>query len=276
VYALIAAVIGYAVTDAMVKWLAARYPVLEITFFRSLLTFIPAAVIVWQEGISSLRTGQLLLHVFRAAFGSAAMLLAFFAYAALPLANVTALGQTYPLFLVGLSRLIAGDQVSFEEWIAVAIGFLGAIIIVQPGSSTFDWHYLLPLAGSFCLALFVLLIRFVSPTESRASLIVYVPFITAIWTGGSLEWVWVPPQLSDALLITAMGLLGGTAFYLRNLAYSTAKPSALAPIEYLGILFAALIGIIIFGNKPTWNIALGAMILVGSSYYIVRIQRKTK
>ena len=272
---LILAVIAYAATDGMVKWLSASYPVLEITFFRSIFTFIPAAAVIAQcGGIPSLRTNRLRLHLLRAAFGSAAMLLYFFSYSMLPMADVTTLGQTYPLILVALSWLLLGDRASRGEWLAVAAGFLSVIVIVDPGSSVFDWRSLLPLLGSACMAGFVILLRFLSATESRASLLVYVPLLTSAWTGASLNWVWTAPRSTDWLLLLVMGVVGGVGFHFRNLAYSSARPATLAPIEYLHILFASAIGIVVFGNFPSWQLLIGAGMLVASNLYVVRSQHR--
>src|SRR5437016_3509449 len=107
---MLGAVACYAITDAIVKWLSTALSVVEITFFRSVFTFVPVAFVIWHAGgLASLRTGQLYLHLGRAVLGMLAMLAFFFAYQRLPLPDVTTLGQTYPLVLVALAGPVLGE-----------------------------------------------------------------------------------------------------------------------------------------------------------------------
>jgi S-adenosylmethionine uptake transporter len=130
---MLCAVACYAATDAMVKWLSGTLSIMEITFFRSVFTFIPVAFVVHRSGgLGSLRTDQRSLHTIRAALGAAAMIAFFVAYQHLPLPDVTTLGQTYPLALVALAGPLLGEIPDRRQTIATAFGFLGVLIIVAP------------------------------------------------------------------------------------------------------------------------------------------------
>jgi drug/metabolite transporter (DMT)-like permease len=265
---LLGAVLAYAVADAMVKWLSAYYSIVEITFFRSAFGFLPLIFVAMRlGGFRSLHTKQLPLHVLRALFGTAAMFLFFYSYSALPLAVVTSLSQTYPLFIVLLSGLVLGNRTTLRQWFAVMIGFAGVLLIVHPNSSVFTWVSLVPLVASACVAGFLLMLRLFSPSESHVSLMLYTLLLASLSSGAMLPWSWVAPEGADWIVLASMGILGGVGFFLRNLAYRVVSPATIAPIEYLQVPIAALIGIAIFDEVPGINLAAGALLLVLSNFY---------
>jgi drug/metabolite transporter (DMT)-like permease len=271
-----AAVMCYAVTDALVKWLARSYPVFEITFFRNVLTFAAVALsIVECGGWRSLKSERVPLHLLRAGLGSLALLLFNFSFAALPLVNVTAISFTAPLILVLLSALVLREGVSAGQWIAITVGFVGTLIIINPDATVFALGSILPLAASVSMALYLLFLRVLAPTETKSSLMFYVPVVGTAFTGVTLPWNWVTPAAADLALILVMGLLAGVALYFRNLAYTTAKPSILAPFEYLSLLWASLIGSLVFGDHVTTRLLIGTLLLITGNMYIVYEQHRT-
>jgi drug/metabolite transporter (DMT)-like permease len=276
---MLCAVACYAGTDAMVKWLSGTLSIMEITFFRSVFTFIPVAFVVYRSGgLGSLRTDQWGLHTIRAALGAAAMIAFFVAYQHLPLPDVATLGQTYPLALVALAGPLLGEVPDRRQAIATAFGFLGVLIIVAPvdGFSFQVWH-LLPLIGSLCLALNLILLRRLSARETQSSLILYTPLLTAIITGATRPWSWtIPASGAEWWLLAAMGIFGGIAFFLRNVAYSRAPASELAPIEYTQILFASLLSIVVFGSTPSLHLIAGATLIIGSNAWLAHVQASRK
>jgi drug/metabolite transporter (DMT)-like permease len=270
-----AAVLCYALTDALVKWLARSYPVFEITFFRNVLTFAAVALsIVECGGWRSLKSKRVGLHLLRAGLGSLALLLFNFSFAALPLANVTAVSFTAPLILVVLSALILREGVSAAQWVAIAMGFAGTLVIINPDATVFELGSVLPLTASLAMALYLLFLRVLAPTETKSSLMFYVPVVGTVFTGVTLPWNWVTPAAADLVLILIMGLLAGVALYFRNVAYTTAKPSILAPFEYTSLLWASLIGSLVFGDHVTPRLLIGALLLIGGNMYIVYEQHR--
>jgi drug/metabolite transporter (DMT)-like permease len=270
VICVLASAFGYAATDAMVKWMSRSYPVLEITFFRNIFTFLPVAWIVWQGGgFRSLRSERMGLHIVRAVLGTVAMVLYFVSYSLMPLANVTAVGSTAPLILVVMARLFLGEKVGAKQWAAIGLGFLGALIVIGPSISVFQWLSVLPLAASIAFAGYMLFIRVLSATESQESLIFYVPLVAAGISGCAMPWVWTPIDAFGLAMMAIMGVGAGFALYFRNIAYSMIQANVGAPLEYTNLLWAACLGIVFFGDEPTWNLVVGALVIVSSNLYVV-------
>jgi drug/metabolite transporter (DMT)-like permease len=276
---MLCAVACYAATDAMVKWLSAQLSIMEITFFRSVFTFIPVAFVIYRSGgLGSLRTDQRGLHFGRAVLGTSAMIAFFLGYQHLPLAEVTTLGQTYPLLLVALARPLLGEVPERRQMIATALGFAGVLVLVAPvdGFSFQAWH-ILPLIGSLCLALNLILLRRLSAKETQASLFFYTPLLTAVVCGASLPWSWVGPSGSfEWLLLATMGIFGGIAFFMRNVAYTRARASELAPVEYTQIMFATILGVVVFGSAPSLHVIIGAALIVISNAWLLRVEALPK
>jgi drug/metabolite transporter (DMT)-like permease len=196
----------------------------------------------------------------------------------LALPDVATLGQTYPLLLVALAGPLLGEVPDRRQIIATALGFLGVLVIVAPvdGFSFQVWH-VLPLIGSLCLALNLILLRRLSARETQSSLILYTPLLTSVVTGVSLPWSWTSPSSgSEWLLLATMGIFGGIAFFLRNLAYSRSPASELAPVEYTQILFASILGIVVFGSSPSSHLIVGAALIVASNAWLLRVQASVK
>jgi drug/metabolite transporter (DMT)-like permease len=270
VLVLLTAMLLNAMTDVLVKWLAASHSILQIIFFRNLFSLIPVAVVVARDGgLPLLQSNHVLLNIVRALVGLTSMILYVISFTLMPLANVIAIGFVAPLILVGLCKVLLREAVSAEQWTAVAAGCCGALIIVQPDYEILQWRALLPVAGAFFLAAYMLLLRILSKTETRSSLIVYFPVVGIICTGATLPWVATIPDGTDFLLFVITGCIGGIALYLRNEAYTAAPASVLAPCEYTGLLWVAVFGVAVFDDKPSQQLVIGATILIGTNLFIL-------
>lgn len=268
VSALLIAMLLNATTDVLVKWLAASQSILQIIFFRNLFSLIPVAVLVARDGgLSSLRSDHVWLNILRALLGLTSMILYVVAFTLMPLANVIAIGFVAPLLLIVLCRIFLGEPVSAEQWVAVAAGCCGALIIVQPDREVLQWRVLLPIAGAFFLATYMLLLRILSKTETRSSLLVYFPVVSIACTGAALPWVGRIPDQTDFLLLVVLGCIGGVALFLRNEAYTAAPASVLAPCEYTGLLWVAIFGVAVFGEQLSQQLVIGATILIGTNLF---------
>jgi drug/metabolite transporter (DMT)-like permease len=269
----LAAVALYAATDAMVKYLASRYSVMEIAFFRHLFSLIPVAVLVHREGgVAALRTDKIWLHILRALLGAGSMLLYFLSFSLMPLADVIAIGFTAPLMLVVLSRIVFAERIGRGRFWALLCGFLGVLFIVRPGGDILNPIALLPVGAAALLASYMLMIRILSKTESASSMMLYVPVVGMIVSAAFLPWVGESPSAPDLGLLAIMGVLGGAALFLRNEAYSRAPAAALAPFEYTGVLWAAVFGYLVFGDGVTMNLVLGTGILIVTNLYMIWTQ----
>jgi drug/metabolite transporter (DMT)-like permease len=269
--AVLLATFCYAATDAAVKWLSGRYGIVQITFLRNVFALLPVAVVVRHAGgLRSLKTRRPALNVLRGGLGLLSMFLYFHAFSLMALADVIAIGFTSPLILVLLCRLVLGERVEKACWIAVGAGLAGMVVIVQPGLTALRWHALLPVGGAVCLALYMLMLRVLAGTESKSTLMLYVPAVAVAVTGAALIPVaFVAPTAFELSLFAAMGVISGVALLLRNEAYSTAPASVLAPFEYTGLIWVSLIGAAVFSDYVTPALIVGSTIIVSANFYVV-------
>ena len=261
----------FAAMDALVKHLAASYPVLQLVFFRSLFAFLPLSILIVRSGgLPALRTVRPLGHVLRSMAGLASMLLFFLAFALLPLAEAIALSFAGPLFLTVLSIPILGERVGLRRWAAVLIGFLGVLIIVRPGGGVFGVEALVPIGAAFAYAFAMIFVRKLSRTETNAAIVFYFTLSCTAASALALPFVWITPTTADLPALVGVGLLGGAAQVFMTQAFRLAPAAVIAPFEYLAILFGIGFGYAFWGEIPDrWTLA-GAAVVVASGLYILR------
>ena len=195
---MVAAVSLFSVVDATAKWLGQTYEPVQIVFFQALFGLIPIAVFVWRSGgLASLRTRRPFAHALRGILLSAAVLLFFTALRGLPLAEVTAVTFTAPLFVTALSGPLLGEAVGVRRWAAVVIGFLGALIMVRPGTEAFRPEALLVMTSALMYALAMLLTRRLTETETDVALVIYTTLITGLASLPFAVLAWQTPSGGD-------------------------------------------------------------------------------
>ncbi|MCG8595722.1 MAG: DMT family transporter [Kiloniellales bacterium] len=256
--------------DTLVKWLSSDYSTIQIMFFRSVFAFLPLAPLVLRAGwAGSLHTRRLGSHVLRSFFGLSAVGCFFWSLALLPLADATAITFAAPLFVTALSLPLLGEVVRARRWTAVGVGFLGVLVMVQPGIGVFQPAALLPLAAALFLALMVIHVRKLTRTESDTTIVLYYTIVSTLVTGAVVPFYWVTPDLTDFLLLAMVGVLGGTGHLALTAAYRRAEASILAPFDYTAMVWAVLFGFLLWGDLPARNIWLGCVIVIASGIYII-------
>jgi drug/metabolite transporter (DMT)-like permease len=256
--------------DTMIKWLSAGYPVHELVFTNALFSLVPVGLVSLRRGgIARLRTRRLQLHVLRGLCGLAGGFLAFYAYSRLPLADAYSIIFATPLLITALSVPVLGEQVGWRRWSAVGIGFLGVLIMLQPGATPIGPGSMAALAAACCSAFSILLVRKLSTTESTAAIALYSNLTVVIAMGVLLPFGMTVPNLPDFLLMAASGLVGGTALLVLIAAYRRAPAALVAPFQYSQMVWAILLGFLIWGDVPDPAKLLGAAIVAGSGLFIV-------
>lgn len=202
------------------------------------------------------------------------MILFFYAFALMPLAEVVAIAFSAPLFITALSMPLLGERVGPRRWAAVVVGFAGVLVILRPGTELFQPVAFLPLTASLFLALAMLQVRLLTRTETNIALMTYMTSAGALVTAPFLLSGWVQPTGFDWALIVGMGIIGGTAQYLLTQAFRKAPASLIAPLEYSGILWAGLLGYWLFGEVPDRWVFVGSAIVIASGLYI--LHRETR
>jgi drug/metabolite transporter (DMT)-like permease len=264
------AVTLYGFMDALIKYQAARYPVVEVMFFRSLLALVPLAWLVRRGGgLASLRTRQPKLQAVRAIIGFVSLICFIEAFSLMPLADVVAIGFAAPLFITALSVPLLGEQVGWRRWSAVLVGFLGVLIMVRPGSGLLGIAAVVALLGTLTYALSIITIRRLSATDGNAPTVASFTVFAVLATGAVLPFYWATPAAGDWIMLVAIGLLGGAAQIAFTHAFSLAPPVIIAPFDYANMLLATMLGYLIWGDVPTATILAGAVLVIASGLYIV-------
>lgn len=273
---MLAGVMLFSVMDAMVKWLVADYPVHQIVFFRTVFALIPCLYFVARAGgLVTLRTRRPMVHVIRGLIGLAAMGCYFYAFALMDLADAKAILFSAPLFMTVLAIPLLGEKVGIFRWSAVLVGFLGVLIIVKPGSDMLQVGAVAAIGGAVLYALAVITVRHLSATDSAASITFYFTLTGAVAGTimvSTLGWVSPPPQ--DLALLVCVGLIGGVGQYCLTQAFRYAEAAAIAPLEYLSMAWALLMGYFIWNDIPDYEVFLGIALVVASGLFILYRERR--
>ncbi|GAB4356812.1 MAG: DMT family transporter [Kiloniellaceae bacterium] len=270
---MVASVAVFAVMDALVKDLGARYPTLQVMFFRSLFAFVPIMFLILHAGsLKALRVNSLSGHLLRSLVGVAAMFCFFHAYARMPLADVVAISFAAPVFVVALSVPLLGEKVGPRRWIAVLVGFVGVMIMLRPDAGLLTSVAVVPLLGTLFFALAMIVLRRLGRTETSASVAFTFTLACTVVSGLALPFVWVTPDRLDLAALVAVGLLGGVGQILMTAAFKHGDVAIIAPFEYTAMIWATLLGFVFWGEVPGLNIWVGVAIVMASGLFILFLE----
>ena len=288
-WALLAALI-FSFNDMLVKFLADDYALHQIVFTRSIVScFLLVTVVVpLAGGFGLLRTKRIKLHLLRALFVIAANLFFFTALADLPLATVVSIFFVAPFLITIFSVMFLGEVVGIWRWVAILVGLIGVLFIVRPGTDTFTMTAILPILAAICYAAFHILTRKLGSEESLLSLTFYVPLVFIVvatiigltighghFSGGgnrSLEFLFRPwkwPTWWDFAIMFFIGLgitLAGAAIAQ---AYRVAEAALVAPFEYTALIYATILGYLIFSEWPDIFSWIGMSLVLASGLVII-------
>lgn len=262
----------FVIMDSIVKHLAGLgYPTVQLVFCRSLFALVPVLVMLRSAGgFALLRTRRPGGHLVRSMMGMGSLLLFFYAYGAMPLADVIAVGFSAPLFMTALSVPFLGEKVGIYRWSAVLVGFAGVLVMVRPGVGITDMAALAPLAAAVFYAFAMIAIRRIADTERSLTIVFYFSGFAALVSGAILPFDYLAPRSwEDAALLVLVGLLGGTAQYFLTQAFRLAPMSVVAPFDYGSMIWAVLLGYALFGEVPAWHVMAGAVVVIASGLFIL-------
>ena len=268
------AAVSFACMATMMKVLGEQFHSFQVTFFRAafaLLIVLPIAVSVGREGFRTQRPG---LHAVRGLTGAVSNFCLVFATAMLPLADAVAYTFTKPLFMTLLAGVMLSEAVGRHRWTAVAVGFIGVVVMMRPGGGGVQPEAFIALAGAFMFALTNILVKQLAATEKPVTIMLYAACSTTLLLAIPAALVWQTPD-TEALIFAAMlGLAGTMNQYFMIRAFAVAEASAVIPFDYTRLIWSALIGYIFFSELPDSFTVAGAMIIIGAAYFIAR--RETK
>ncbi|MEM9872684.1 MAG: DMT family transporter [Pseudomonadota bacterium] len=278
------AVFLFMVMAAMIKAATENVPAGQAVFFRSLFAMPVILVWVWHRGEvrEALIPQNFMGHVWRGLFGTSAMALTFAGLGLLPLPEVTAIGYATPIFTVILAALMLGERIRLVRISAVALGLVGVMIVLWPRlsldasvlSTAGSIGALMVLGASILRAFVQIHIRTLVQTEHTAAIVFYFSLTATLLSLLSLPFGWIIPGALDVSLLIGAGLIGGIAQILVTSSYRFGGASMLAPFDYASLIFAALIGYVIFNEVPTLTMVLGAALVVAGGVLIIWRERQ--
>jgi drug/metabolite transporter (DMT)-like permease len=242
----------------------------EIAFFRNLFGFVFTLPLLYRHGMGVLQTNKLSLYFFRCCIGIVSMLAGFWAIVHLPLAQAVALSYSTPIFVTIAAVFVLGEVVRARRWTAVIVGFLGVIVLMHPGTDSFNFASLVAVLAAVMSASAAISIKFLSRTENADAIVIWT---TMLWVPLSLLpalWVWELPVGIIWLWIVLSGFLGTTAHMCWTRALARADASLLTPISFLQVLVVGALGWLVFGETVDHWTVLGAAIIFSSNAYIAQ------
>lgn len=259
--------------DGITKTLAPDYSVPQILSIRFLIFCLFALAIARPKSLAAaFRSRHPYLQIARSLIIVLEVGVFIIAFRYLPLADAHAISGIAPLFVTALAVPFLGEKVGLRRWSAIAIGFLGLLVIVRPGIGVFNPAALVPLAGAALWSVYQILVRKVAE-DSAATSLLYMAVIGAVVMTALAPFFWRPPDTTGWLLLLSLGLVGSLGHYVLIKAFQAAPASTLQPFHYIVLLWATLVGYVVFGDLPDiWTIA-GAGIIAGSGIYALYRER---
>jgi len=265
-------------SDAAAKWFTAEYPVGEVVAIRAMfiLGFI-AAFTGWRTRMRELRVFSLQRHLVRAGFACASAYLFVMGLVVLPLADAIAVTFAGPIFITALAPLVLSEKVGWRRWLAVAMGFIGVVIMVRPAGDYVRWAVLLPLGATFAGALRDLVTRHISTSENSSAILFSTNLLVLAVSLLTLPFGWRVPTATDFLLLGVAGALMGLAHYLHIEAFRLAEAAVVAPFKYTNMIWGVLFGFLIWGQLPDrWVLAGSALVITSGLFIFYREHRRRR
>ena len=263
-------VCAFSIMDLIVKW-SDDYPLGQVIFFRGFFGIVLYYFVIPKERIRDFYfTKRPLLHFSRCFFGLAALLSIFTALRNLPLATVVSISFAAPIFTTIFSIFFLSERVGYFRWLAVFIGFVGILIISEPGFSSLNVYYIFPVIFVLGMSYVAISIRQLSSTEPVWLISLF--FSAAITIAGllTLPFGWIMPSFYDLTLLSMIGFFGGVANLWLSQSYKFSEVSLVTPLKYLALVFAIVFGYLIWGEVPSGKTLIGAILVVASSIIIFR------
>lgn len=264
--------------DVLMKTLGSRLHVTEISFFRfffSLISVLP--IMFMRSGYSLFKTEQLSMHIWRGVIGAVALGLCCLSVNIMPMSENTTIMFAQPLFFLPLAYFFLKEKVDSSRWLATLIGFAGILIIMQPGTDTFRVEAFVPMASAFCFAIISMLAKKMIKDEHSLTLLFYFGLVTTLVALPVMIPFWQTPLLSELPLLLMLGICANLIQICIFRAFSSTDASSLQPIFYTEIGISTVFGFLFFAQIPTIFVAIGAALIIGSTFAISVIEtRKEK
>ena len=258
----------FTATSAMIRLLSTQIESVQTAFFRAVISVILLLPLIAAGRVKPWHSKRIAGHFWRTLMGTTSMVLGFYAVSMLPLADATAIAFSQPLFSVVVAALIAGEKVRWRRWSATIVGFVGVLVMVQPGEGSLQLGALVALANAATVALSILLVKRLSDSETPLMILTQFAIFSTLLLAPPAIWVWRWPDLWGWVLAVGIALSATIGQYFWVQAFKAGEMSAVAPFEYLRLPFAVFVGWLIWGEMPVIWTYVGAAIVIASALYI--------
>lgn len=273
---MVGATMLFSVLWVIVKKLADHYSIWEVSFFRNVFALPPVVgmLLAGRGRWRALRVHRPLGHVWRGVIGVIAMVLGFTAYRLMPLADAVAISFMSPLLITAMAGPLLGERVGVFRWSVVVGGFVGVLVIVQPGAGMLNAGALVAIGAAVAGSISAVTIRQLNRSDPSVAIVFYFTFFSTVMTAVPLPWVWETPTSTEWAMAIVAGLFGGFGQYLMTQAYALAPAAVIGPFNYAGLLWAAAFGWLFWGDVPSWHVVIGASVVIASG--LTLLYRETR
>ncbi|MBX9942790.1 MAG: DMT family transporter [Reyranella sp.] len=270
------AMMAFASMDAISKWLVADYAIGQMMWIRYAVFCLFAWLVVQRRGglRVAARSRRPWLQTTRALIAVVESAVFVLAFRYLPLADTHAIAAASPLIVIALGAAFLGERVGPARWLAVLAGFAGMLLIVRPGFRALDWPLLIPVAGAVLWGGYQILVRLCARDDSPDTTLVWSAFVAFAATTFFGPWHWLWPDAAGWALLVAVALLGAVAHYALIRALDYAEAGAVQPYSYTLLVWAAVLGALVFGDIPDGWTVMGAAVIVASGLYAWQYDRR--
>jgi drug/metabolite transporter (DMT)-like permease len=280
------------------RWLAVshantpNYPLGQVVFFRSFIAMLVIFCWLGMEGKLRhvYRTENFFGHMKRGLTGSGGMFFGFAALAYLPLPDATAINYIMPLLTVILAAIILKERIGVYRWAAVGFGMIGVMVMLWPylsiggnlvpHSTSYSFGAMLGLIAALFAAFAMIEVRKLTLNEETGTIVFYFSLLTTLMSGVAFilglinpQFAWIMPNLKDLIVLLLIGFFGGIGQITLTESYRNAEPSVIAPFDYINLIWALLIGWILFSDVPDISLVFGAMIVIAAGLIIIFRER---
>ncbi|WP_281288828.1 DMT family transporter [Falsiphaeobacter marinintestinus] len=273
---MVASTVVFALQDGLSRHLAGTYNTWMVVMIRYwfFAAFVIAIAARSKGGLRrAARTDQPLLQITRGLMLAGEICVAIYGFTLLGLINSHAVFVCYPLLVAALSGPVLGETVGWRRWLAIAIGFVGVMIILQPGTGVFDPAAIIPLISALMFALYALLTRYAARRDTTETSFFWTGTVGAVVMTGIGVWFWEPMTSDDWVWMGMLCVSGVTGHWLLIKCYEVAEAGAVQPFAYFHLVWASLLGLFVFGEALRNNVLIGAGLIVAAGLFTLWRER---
>jgi drug/metabolite transporter (DMT)-like permease len=264
---------AFSIMHGLVRFVSEVLPPFQIAFFRNIFGLVFLFPLLKRSRFAIVRTKRIGLHALRGVINMAAMLMFFTALSISPIAKVTALSFTAPIFMAILAVLVLGERFRIYRWVTILSGFVGMLIILRPGLVAIDTGALLVTTSAALWAVAMIIIKILSRTESSLTIVAYMGIFLGVFSIAPALWVWQPFGLQTLGWMVLIGLFGSIAQLAISQSLKETDPTAVMPFDFLKLIWTAIIGAWFFSEIPDMYTLIGAAMIFLSGLFIALRER---